>query len=61
MLGEARMEELTLDMFRTEFLMKFLWGSRGATASRTERHAKFERILDVMAEKYCGVRDEDEV
>lgn len=60
-LGEARIEELTLDMFKTEFLMKFLWGSRGALAPTAERHAKFEQILDVMAEKYCNVRDDSEV
>lgn len=59
-LGEARMEELTLDMFRTEFILKFLWGSRGANANSGERHAKFEQILSVMSDKYCSV-DESEV
>lgn len=58
-LGEARIEELTLDVFKTEFLMKFLWGSRGASAPRAERHAKFEQILDVMADKYCNIRDDE--
>lgn len=60
-LGEARMDELTLDMFKTEFLLKFLWGSRGAFANAQERHAKFEQVLTVMAEKYCNVKYEAEV
>ncbi|CAG9769770.1 unnamed protein product [Ceutorhynchus assimilis] len=60
-LGEARMDELTLDMFRTEFHLKFLWGSRGACANGPERHCKFEQVLTVMAEKYCNVKSESEV
>lgn len=59
-LGEARLEEITLDMFKTEFILKFLWGSRGATASSMERHAKFEELLTVMAEKYCNIQAHDE-
>uniref|UniRef100_A0A1Y1MWI1 SH2 domain-containing protein n=3 Tax=Photinus pyralis TaxID=7054 RepID=A0A1Y1MWI1_PHOPY len=51
-LAEARMEDLTLDMFKTEFQMKFLWGSRGAFAPAVDRFAKFEQVLDVMVEKY---------
>lgn len=53
-LGDARMEELTLDMFRTEFHLKFLWGSKGAYATAKERHVKFEQLLRIMAEKYCN-------
>ncbi|KAK4879548.1 hypothetical protein RN001_007694 [Aquatica leii] len=53
-LGEARMEDLTLDMFKTEFQMKFLWGTRGAFAMAVDRFIKFEQVLDVMAEKYCN-------
>ncbi|XP_074027114.1 breast cancer anti-estrogen resistance protein 3 homolog isoform X2 [Leptinotarsa decemlineata] len=60
-LGEARMDELTLDMFRTEFHLKFLWGSRGAFAPAYERHTKFEQVLTVMAEKYCIPRNETNV
>ncbi|KAL1512940.1 hypothetical protein ABEB36_002439 [Hypothenemus hampei] len=60
-LGEARMDELTLDMFKTEFHLKFLWGSRGAIATRAERHAKFEQVLTVMVEKYCNAQSESEV
>ncbi|KAJ8960759.1 hypothetical protein NQ318_020052 [Aromia moschata] len=60
-LGDVRTDELTLDMFRTEFQLKFLWGSRGAFAAACERHAKFEQVLTVMAEKYCAPRGETEV
>jgi hypothetical protein len=60
-LGEARMEELTVDMFRTEFQMKFLWGSRGAFAPADDRHSKFEQVLSAIADKYCNLRDDAEV
>lgn len=61
-LEEARMEELTLEMFRSEFQMKFLWGSRGAYAASGERHSKFEQVLNVMADKYCqNFTDQSEV
>lgn len=60
-LGEARMDELTLDIFRTEFQLKFLWGSRGAFAAPHERHAKFAQVLTVMAEKYCNLKNDSEV
>lgn len=54
-LGEARLEELISDMFRTEFMLKFLWGSKGATAPSLERHMKFEQILNVMStSKHAG-------
>lgn len=47
----ARTEELILDTFKTEFHMKFLWGSRGALVTAHERHCKFEQILTVMADR----------
>lgn len=40
--------------FRTEFQMKFLWGSKGSIAPATERHTKLEQILTLMAEKFCS-------
>lgn len=50
-LGDCKIDELILDMFRTEFHLKFLWGSRGAAVCSTERHAKFEQVLTVMSQK----------
>ncbi|KAG8238400.1 hypothetical protein J437_LFUL017942 [Ladona fulva] len=46
-----KVDQLLLDAFRTEFHLKFLWGSRGATVESSERHAKFERVLNLMSEK----------
>lgn len=40
-----------MDAFHTEFHLKFLWGSRGASVTAEERHAKFEQVLTVMSEK----------
>lgn len=50
-LGDSKVDELLLDMFRTEFHLKFLWGSRGAMVSAQERHSKFEQVLSAMSEK----------
>lgn len=60
-MAEARMDDLTLSMFHTEFHLKFLWGSRGAGADSIDRHSKFEQILTVMSEKFCSLRDDSEV
>lgn len=50
-LGDSKVDDLLLDAFRTEFHLKFLWGSRGATVSPQDRHSKFEQVLTVMSEK----------
>lgn len=50
-LADSKLDDLLLDIFRTEFHLKFLWGSRGATAPSDERHSKFERVLNVMSER----------
>ncbi len=50
-LADAKVDDLLLDMFRTEFHLKFLWGSRGAIVESAERHSKFEQVLNVMSEK----------
>ncbi|XP_011302789.1 breast cancer anti-estrogen resistance protein 3 isoform X2 [Fopius arisanus] len=47
----SRSDELLLDAFRTEFHIKFLWGSRGAAVAPEERHLKFTQVLDAMFEK----------
>ncbi|XP_063993591.1 breast cancer anti-estrogen resistance protein 3 homolog isoform X3 [Diachasmimorpha longicaudata] len=47
----SRSDELLLDAFRTEFHIKFLWGSRGASVAPEERHLKFTQVLDAMFEK----------
>ena len=50
-LGDSKVDELLMDAFHTEFHLKFLWGSRGASVTAEERHAKFEQVLNVMSEK----------
>uniref|UniRef100_A0A6A7G3D2 SH2 domain-containing protein 3C-like n=2 Tax=Hirondellea gigas TaxID=1518452 RepID=A0A6A7G3D2_9CRUS len=43
------LEDLILDVFRTEFHLKFLFGSRGALRDSQERHAKFNQILSALS------------
>ncbi|XP_012542241.1 breast cancer anti-estrogen resistance protein 3 homolog isoform X2 [Monomorium pharaonis] len=50
-LDGCRSDELLSDAFRTEFHIKFLWGSRGATVAPEERHLKFIQVLDAMYDK----------
>ncbi|CAL4082942.1 unnamed protein product, partial [Meganyctiphanes norvegica] len=44
-------DDLTIDMFRSEFHLKFLWGSKGAFADSEERHAKFGKIVSTLSER----------
>ncbi|XP_068208188.1 breast cancer anti-estrogen resistance protein 3 homolog isoform X3 [Palaemon carinicauda] len=44
-------DDLTLDMFRSEFHLKFLWGSTGATGDSEGRHAKFQRFITSLSER----------
>ncbi|XP_017490573.1 PREDICTED: breast cancer anti-estrogen resistance protein 3 homolog isoform X2 [Rhagoletis zephyria] len=52
--SSPRLDELLSDAFRTEFHVKFLWGSKGATASPEDRHSKLEKVLALMADKFCS-------
>ncbi|MBN3299553.1 SH2D3 protein, partial [Amia calva] len=40
-----------LEIFRTEFQMRLLWGSRGAEGSQTERYEKFDKVLTALSNK----------
>lgn len=44
-----------LPLSSTEFHVKFLWGSSGATAKAEDRHGKLEKVLTLMADKFCSV------
>ena len=46
----ARLEELTLDMFRTEFHLKFLFGSRAAFADSEDRVPMFQRVISTLSQ-----------
>jgi SH2 domain-containing protein 3C len=50
-LSEAKTDDLLMDAFRTEFHLKFLWGSRGAGVAAAHRHAKFLQVVAAMSEK----------
>jgi len=54
--GRARVKDLDvnrdkLEIFETMFLLRFLWGFKGAGVSRTERHNKFTMLLSAYSEK----------
>ncbi|XP_020716416.1 breast cancer anti-estrogen resistance protein 3 homolog [Ceratitis capitata] len=53
--SSQRLDELLSDAFRTEFHVKFLWGSKGVTATPEDRHSKLEKVLALMADKFCSV------
>ena len=40
-----------LEMFQTEFHLRFLWGFKGAGVARAERHNKFNMLLTAYSEK----------
>ncbi|CAO1367711.1 unnamed protein product [Diamesa hyperborea] len=50
----SRLDPLLEEAFRTEFHIKFLWGSRGAFVAAEERHSKFEQVLGMMADKFAN-------
>ncbi|XP_054141744.1 breast cancer anti-estrogen resistance protein 3 isoform X2 [Melozone crissalis] len=43
-------EELS-EIFKTEFQMRLLWGSKGAQVNQIERYEKFSRILTALSRK----------
>ncbi|XP_054082765.1 breast cancer anti-estrogen resistance protein 3 homolog isoform X2 [Zeugodacus cucurbitae] len=53
--SSKRLDELLSDAFRTEFHVKFLWGSKGVTSTPEDRHSKLEKVLALMADKFCSV------
>ena len=45
-------EDLLLDLFRTEFHVKLLWGNNGIQnypSNFDERHTKFSKVLSALA------------
>lgn len=46
-----RAEEELLEVFRTDFQLRLLWGSRGASVNQDERYAKFGLILTALSRK----------
>ncbi|XP_014217721.1 uncharacterized protein LOC106646196 [Copidosoma floridanum] len=56
-LEDMRKDELLHDALRTEFHMRFLWGSRATLVNAAERHAKFVQVLDAMYER-CAATEQ---
>ena len=44
-------QEEVLELFLTDFQMRLLWGSRGATESQALRYAKFDQVLTALSNK----------
>uniref|UniRef100_UPI00398F1511 SH2 domain-containing protein 3C-like isoform X3 n=1 Tax=Pristiophorus japonicus TaxID=55135 RepID=UPI00398F1511 len=40
-----------LEVFKTEFQMRLLWGSRGAEGNQAERYEKFDKVLSALSNK----------
>ncbi|XP_071196153.1 SH2 domain-containing protein 3C-like isoform X2 [Salvelinus alpinus] len=43
--------EEVLEIFRTAFQMRLLWGSRGSEGSQSERYEKFDKVLTALSHK----------
>ncbi|XP_067868395.1 SH2 domain-containing protein 3C-like isoform X2 [Heterodontus francisci] len=43
--------EQVLEIFKTEFQMRLLWGSRGAEGKQVERYEKFDKVLSALSNK----------
>ena len=51
-LEDVCLDEILVDVFRTEFHMKFLWGSRSASSATSEqRYSKFNQVLTALSER----------
>lgn len=40
-----------LEVFRTEFALRLLWGQSGAAGDKRERYEKFDKVLSVLSNK----------
>ena len=50
LLGFQPDEEMS-EVFKTEFQMRLLWGSKGAQVNQTDRYEKFNQILTALSRK----------
>lgn len=51
--GVRELDEILVDVFRTEFHLKFLWGSRAMPTvdNAEQRYSKFEQVLTALSER----------
>uniref|UniRef100_A0A8C5LCQ5 Breast cancer anti-estrogen resistance 3 n=2 Tax=Jaculus jaculus TaxID=51337 RepID=A0A8C5LCQ5_JACJA len=50
-LADFQPDEEMSEIFKTEFQMRLLWGSKGADVNQTERYEKFSQILTALSRK----------
>ena len=49
--ADFQADEDLLEIFKTDFQLRLLWGSRGAAVNQTERYDKFTLILTALSRK----------
>ncbi|XP_068176053.1 breast cancer anti-estrogen resistance protein 3 isoform X2 [Antennarius striatus] len=50
-LQDFRCDDELLEVFKTDFQLRLLWGSRGASVNQSDRHNKFNLILTALSRK----------
>ncbi|MGH0136728.1 UNVERIFIED_CONTAM: hypothetical protein FKN15_076825 [Acipenser sinensis] len=50
-LEDFQPNEDMLEIFKTDFQLRLLWGSKGAQVNQTERYEKFRLILTALSRK----------
>ncbi|KAM3875951.1 breast cancer anti-estrogen resistance protein 3 [Diretmus argenteus] len=50
-LEDFQCDEDLLEVFKTDFQLRLLWGSRGATVNQSDRYSKFTLILTALSRK----------
>ncbi|XP_076326151.1 SH2 domain-containing protein 3C-like [Tachypleus tridentatus] len=49
-MNNKKYDDQLLDLFRTEFHLKFLWGTKGAKALSDDRYSKLEQVLSLLSQ-----------
>lgn len=49
--SEFQCDEELLEVFKTDFQLRLLWGSRGASVNQSDRYNKFNLILTALSRK----------
>lgn len=48
---EFQCDDELLEVFKTDFQLRLLWGSRGASVNQSDRYSKFNLILTALSRK----------